>query len=95
MKQTALLLLLSFLFPATAWTAITQAGYYDRTLQLKRSATGGCLWESYPSKPTPVQCQAGSVDYHVEGTAQLIDTGLLPFHDAIFDVAAGTRTDCP
>jgi hypothetical protein len=53
------------------------------------------LWESYLPAPAGVPCQTGSVSYHVEGTAQLVDTGLLPFHDAIFDIASGARTSCP
>lgn len=53
------------------------------------------LWESYPPVPMMVPCQTGSVGYHIEGTAQMVDTGLLPFHDAIFDIAAGTHTACP
>lgn len=52
------------------------------------------LWESYPSTPTVDRCQRGTVDYLVEGTAQLIDTGILPHHDAIFDLAAGTGSGC-
>lgn len=52
------------------------------------------LWESYPSSPTQVQCQTGTVAYDFEGSAQLASTGILPFHDAIFDVAAGTGSSC-
>lgn len=32
--------------------------------------------------------------YNLTGTEHLVDTGILPFHDAIFDIAAGTRTTC-
>lgn len=53
------------------------------------------LWESYPAEPSTVQCRTGTVAYGLEGTAQLAGTGILPFHDAIFDLAAGTGTDCP
>jgi len=53
------------------------------------------LWESYPPIPQGERCpRGGKVDYQVEGTAQLIDTGILPFHDAIFDLASGIGTSC-
>lgn len=52
------------------------------------------LWESYPSEPAPERCQRGTVDYPIEGTTHLIETGILPYHDAIFDLAAGTGTGC-
>lgn len=53
------------------------------------------LWESYPPTPVGERCpRGGLVDYQIEGTAQLIDTGILPFHDSIFDLAAGTGTGC-
>ena len=54
------------------------------------------LWESYPATPAnpPFQCNTGSFAYLLEGTAQLVDTGILPFHAAIFNIAAGTGTTC-
>jgi hypothetical protein len=53
------------------------------------------LWDSYPPVPLGERCpKGGKVDYQVEGTTHLIDTGILPYHDAIFDIASGVGTSC-
>jgi hypothetical protein len=53
------------------------------------------LWESYPPTPSSFSCaKGGTVAYQLEGTAQLVNTGILPYHAAIFNIAAGTGTTC-